>query len=383
LKNKEKDIKVDKSKKILLITENLGSGGAERQICGLAVMLTQTGYTCRLITYVYNQYFEQFLHDNGVDYQFVAELRNKFTRVAKIAKYVRNYKPDVVLSFLSSVNMTMCLAKPYFNAKLIVSERNNNTCITMRDRLRYNLYRRADAIVPNSNSQAEFIRKNFPFLSKKVQTIINFVDSKRFSPTAVPAQNSPLRIITVARYSAQKNVLIYMDAIRKVKDMGLPVHFDWYGDRVHNNKCYYAEVEKVYDSLDIADYLTLHDSSSTIEEEFRKADVFCLPSLFEGYPNVVVEAMACQLPVLCSNVYENPHIIEDCVNGFLFDPSDSNDIAASIKKMTGLSAEERLAMGKRNRELCVERNTKEAFLRNYKELIDRLRNAFWHNGTRM
>lgn len=103
--------------RILLITENLGSGGAERQICGLASMLTKAGFPCRLITYVANHFYELYLRQNGVDYQFVQELWNKKTRVYKAAKYVRRYKPDVVISFLPSVNKTMCLAKLFFKAK--------------------------------------------------------------------------------------------------------------------------------------------------------------------------------------------------------------------------------------------------------------------------
>mgnify|MGYP004512575947 CR=1 FL=1 len=358
-------------KRILLITENLGSGGAERQICGLAVMLTRAGFPCRLITYVKNQFYEPYLRQNGVDYQFVPELWNKKTRVYKAAKYVRQYKPDVVISFLPSVNKTMCLAKLFFKAKLVVSERNNNTCITRGDKIQFNLYRMAGAIVPNSNSQGKFICDNFPFLSKKVHPIINFVDINRFTPSETPVRKEKLRIVTVARYTQQKNVLTYMKAIRMVKDMGLNVHFDWYGDKKHN-AAYFAEIEKEYQQLDIADYMTLHDPNQKIEEEYRKADIFCLPSLFEGYPNVVSEAMSCGLPILCSNVYENPYIVEDGVNGFLFDPKKSEAIAEVINKMVNLTREERMEMGKRNRQLCLKRNTEEAFLKSYVELIDSL-----------
>ena len=67
-------------KRILLITEGLGSGGAERQICGLAAMLTKAGYPCRLITYVENQFYEPYLRQNGMDYEFVPQLWNKKTR---------------------------------------------------------------------------------------------------------------------------------------------------------------------------------------------------------------------------------------------------------------------------------------------------------------
>lgn len=358
-------------KKILLITESLGSGGAERQICGLTVMLTKAGFPCRLITYVENQFYEPYLRQHGVDYQFVPELWDKKTRVFKVAKYVRQYKSDVVISFLPSVNKTMCLAKLFFNAKLVVSERNNNTRITRGDKIQFNLYRMADAIVPNSNSQGKFICNNFPFLCKKVHPIINFVDVNRFTPSGTPVRNNILRIVTAARYTQQKNVLTYMKAIRMVKDMGLNVHFDWYGDKKHN-ATYYAEIEKEYQKLDISDYLTLHNPNQKIEEEYRKADMFCLPSLYEGYPNVVAEAMSCGLPIICSNVYENPYIVEEGVNGFLFDPKKPEAIVDAIKKMVGLSYENRLEMGKRNRQLCLKRNTEDAFLKSYIELIENL-----------
>lgn len=358
-------------KRILLITEGLGSGGAERQICGLASMLTKAGFPCRLITYVENQFYEPYLRQNGVDYQFVPELWNKKTRVFKVAKYVRQYKPDVVISFLPSVNKTMCVAKMFFEAKLVVSERNNNTCITRSDKVQFNLYRMADAIVPNSNSQGKFICNHFPFLCKKVHPIINFVDVNRFMPSEMPVQNDVLRIVTVARYTQQKNVLTYLKAVCVVKEMGLNVHFDWYGDKKHN-AAYYAEIEKEYQKLDISDYMTLHNPNQKIEEEYRKADIFCLPSLYEGYPNVVAEAMSCELPILCSNVYENPYIVEEGVNGFLFNPENVEDIAGAIKKMADLSFKERQEMGKRNRQLCLKRNTEEAFLKSYVELIESL-----------
>lgn len=358
-------------KKILLITENLGSGGAERQLCGLAVMLTKAGYSCRLITYVENQFYEPYLRQNDVDYALVPELWNKKTRVFYAAKYVRKYNPDVVISYLPSVNQTMCLAKLFYKAKLVVSERNNNISITRSDKILFNLYRMADAVVPNSNSQGEFICKNFSFLANKVHPIINFVDVNRFTPSVEPVKNDTLRIVTVARYTQQKNVLTYLRIVRKAKDLGLNVHFDWYGDKKHN-AAYFAEIEKEYWQLNIVDYLTLHEPNRKIEEAYRKADVFCLPSLFEGYPNVVAEAMACGLPVLCSRVYENPYIVEEGENGFLFDPQNVDEIVDAIKKMVALTPKERQDMGRRNRKLCLTRNTEEAFLKSYVELIENL-----------
>ena len=358
-------------KKILLITENLGSGGAERQICGLAVFLTRMNYSCRLITYVENQFYEPYLRENDVDYELVKDLWDKKTRVFKAARYIRAYNPDVVISYLPSVNMTMCLAALFHKAKLIVSERNNNTNISRKDKILFNLYRFADAIVPNSNSQGNFIKNNFSFLSKKVYPIINFVDINRFTPSKSRPSNEKIRIITVARYTEQKNVLKYLEVVKKVKENGLNVHFDWYGSKTFN-KPYFEQVLSVYQKLNISDYLTLNDPCQTIELEYQKSDVFLLPSLYEGYPNVVVEAMSCGLPVICSNCYENPYIVKEGTNGFLFNPERVEDMVSAIEKITILSNEERILMGMNNRKLCLKRNTDEVFVKAYIDLLERI-----------
>lgn len=358
-------------KRILLIIENLGSGGAERQICGLASFLTQAGYTCRLVTYVENQFYEPYLRQNDVEYELVPSLRNKYLRVFRAAKYVREYHPDIVISYLPSVNMTMCLAKIFYKSKLIVSERNNNTTISFKDRFLFNLYRFADVIVPNSNCQANFIKQNFAFLSNKVKPIINFVDLVRFAPNLDKKNNYPLHIVTIARYTYQKNVLKFLEVVRCIKDAGLNVKFDWYGNKDYD-RAYYSKILDKYNELNIADYLTLHSPSSKIEDVYSKSDILCLPSLYEGYPNVIVEAMSCGLPIICSNVFENPYIVKDGVNGFLFNPNDTYDMVSAIKKMLSLTTNDFKRIGNLNRELCVERNKKEVFIEEYLNIIEKL-----------
>ena len=360
-----------REKKILLITENLGAGGAERQMCGLSTLLTKSGYPCRLITYSRNQFYEPFLVENNVDYELVESLLPPKTRIFRMVKYVNSYKPDVIISFLQSVNLTLCLAKLFYNSRLIVSERNNNTCVTFRDRVLFNLYRMADAVVPNSFSQGDFIKQHFQFLSNKIHPIINFVDLKRFSPTGNPASNQIPRILTVARYAQQKNLFTYLKAVQKIKSLGIKVHFDWFGSKSYDSE-YYKQIEAEYQKLNIGDYLTLHGPEHNIENEYNKSDIFLLPSLYEGYPNVLVEAMACGLPVICSNRYENPYIVTDGINGYLFDPENVDDIVKTIRKVVSLTPEEKHKIGKRNRQICLERNAEKTFLQSYVNLIESL-----------
>ena len=84
--------------------------------------------------------------------------------------------------------------------------------------------------------------------------------------------------------------------------------------------------------------------------------------------------MSSGLPILCSNVYENPYIVKEKVNDFLFNPESAQDIANAIKRRLELSPEKRLEMGSVNRLLCLQRNTEEAFLKSYVELINNISN---------
>ena len=82
------------------------------------------------------------------------------------------------------------------------------------------------------------------------------------------------------------------------------------------------------------------------------ADLFVFPSWSEGLPNAVMEACACELPVIASNVGGIPEIIEDEVSGLLIEPKDKTDLAKKILRLLA-SPEEALVFGKNAREKVV------------------------------
>ena len=360
-------------KRILLITEGLGSGGAERQLCGLAVFLKERGYTVKVVTYSDKLFYLDFLKSSKVDYENRPSLLNKFLRPFRLVSLYKEYKPDVIISFLTSVNKATCIAQLFYRkAKLIVSERNTNQSYTIKDKITFSLYNLSNYIVPNSYSQKNFILEHFPSYENKVRTITNFVDLDTFKPTVdykSKERNSTLKIVTVARFTTQKNCLRYLKAIAKIKENGIKVRFVWYGNMTFDSN-YMKQITDLIKELNIGDYISLKDHTNDVVSVYHNADVFCLPSLYEGYPNVVCEAMSCGLPILCSRVCDNPMIVEEGKNGFMFDPLDVDDMYNNIYKISKLPDLTRVKMKTESINISKSVFSKKDFTEKYVNLIE-------------
>jgi len=356
-------------KRIICLIENLGSGGAERQLTGLAVMLKQQGCQVEVCYYVKKEFYLLYLQENGVNSCFLKEATNLQKRFFALRKHIKAFNPDTVISFSASPSMITCLLKllgAQFN--LIVSERNTTQQIGKMEKLRFFLYRWANHIVPNSRSQAAFIDKHFHNLSSKVRVITNFVDTEKFSPAseALP-EHEVTKMVCVGRLMPQKNIPHFIEAIDKVINDGYKIHVDWFGQDLkdaYSEECHNAI--KIYHLENVFDFRA---PSSNIQDEYRSADVFCLPSLYEGFPNVLCEAMSCGRPVLCSRVCDNPNIVKEGENGLLFNPYDSTDMAKVIEQYLCFSQMKKQEMARKSREIAVGLFSKDSFINHYLNII--------------
>ena len=358
-------------KKILCLIATLGSAGAERQMSGLAVMLKNSGYEVEVWYYIRKEFYRPYLEGNGVTCRYIAEASSSKKRFWVLSKRIREFDPDVVISYSKATNMITSMMRLLGSKfRLIVSERNTTQKIDVSTQLKFFLYKWADVIVPNSHSQEKFIINNYPQLGKKTNAITNFVDTDVFVPAEQP-HHSPgkIRIICVGRLAPQKNVTTFLKAMSIVVRKNNTIKVDWFG---HDFADEYAR--SCYDSvgkLGLADNFEFHPATANIVIEYQKSDIFCLPSLYEGFPNVLCEAMCCGLPVLCSNVCDNPFIIEERKNGFLFNPKSTEDIAEKILEICKLSVEDREIMGERSLSIAKEKFSKKIFIEKYISLIEK------------
>lgn len=360
-------------KRIILFIDSLVSGGAQRQIVGLAILLRERGYNVEVLTYYPFDFYKEDLDKEKIPNICVNTGRNFILRIVKVWTEIRRFHPDVIISFLDTPNKIACSLKAltFANWRLIASERNTTIALTKSEDLKFKLFKYADVVVPNSMSQARFISETYTRLKDKTITITNFVDTDYFSPsnnTTKKKVGKSKSVISVGRIIPQKNMLAFLNALKIVKDKGYSYTVDWYGGKP--DKSYYDECQNLINEFDLKDVFTFHEADKNIRDRYRESDIFCLPSLYEGYPNVLCEAMSCGLPVICSDVCDNPDIIDSERCGYLFDPKSIDSMVEALEKILSASPSDLETMGHYNRQRATNLFSSQKFVEKYIELIN-------------
>lgn len=357
-------------KRILCLIDSLGAGGAQRQMVGLATFLKERGYGVMVAFYHEEMFYSDFLQSKEVPFIYLKQAERNSTRIYHIARYIRKFQPDVVIAYLFTPCICASLATlTNHKFKLIVSERNTNLQTGRNEKIRFNLFRRANFVVPNSFSQEEYIKQQFPFLGKKVVTIPNFVDLDFFTPPEVKRKHAIPEILIAASIWPSKNTLGFIEAVAQLKIKGYKFHVSWYG-KSEANMDYYNLCQNNIKQHNIEEFIELKEKTTQIKKCYQESDFFCLPSFYEGTPNVICEAMACGLPVACSNICDNSRYVVEKENGFLFDPKDVDSMVSALIRMLAMEEKEYYSFCVASRKRAEKKLSKESFVNSYIKLIE-------------
>ncbi len=346
--------------RILCLIDSLGSGGAQRQLSYLAALLKEAGHDVTVLTYHDLNFFQPYLAAQGVRVDCLGGLR-PLRRIVAVRKAIRSANPDAVIAFLPTPSLLAELAGlPKRRFKLIVSERSLDIKgLTLAALRRFLFHALADHVVANSHAQADFIRKNAPWLAKRISTIVNCVDLNEFRPKAFSEtkKNAKVSFLVLASFTHWKNPVGLVDSFVMVHQRRPDLNWsvDWYGNNLMRNgipsrHSFYQQTEHAIRLGRLESSFHLHDPCLDTAALYKQADALLLPSLFEGCPNVLCEAFACGLPVLASRVGDMARLIEHGVNGLLFDPQSTADICRAIERFCDLGADDFAAIGKANRQ---------------------------------
>jgi glycosyltransferase involved in cell wall biosynthesis len=232
--------------------------------------------------------------------------------------------------------------------------------------LRRAVLRRATAVVANSRGLARLSEQADPV---PVEVIPNGVDTVFFCPAPEKAADpGEVRFLFAGRFQSQKNLFVLLDqfavtARRSSRSLRLTL----IGDGPQR-----AELEAHAQGLGIANLVEWCGwlDKPGLRDAYQCAQVFLNPSLYEGMPNTVLEAMACGLPVIASRVIGNDEVVEHDATGLLFDLDRPDDLAAAMSELANAPAR-RASMGKLARQRACDNYSWDTTAARYAQLLVR------------
>lgn len=371
--------------KITCVIDSLGSGGAQRQMSILATLLKAHGHAVRIITYHGLDFFKPMLDEAGVPVTCVT-YRGQWGRIRAVRSAIRETQPDIVLAYLPIPSFVVEVGSlPWRRFGLVVSERSLDTGrgIPWWNRIaRYLLHLAADAVVANSHAQTTVVGKTAPWLKSRLLTILNCVDLETFYPVPDEAtvQAGPIRILCLGRFEWVKNYVGLLEALEIVQreHPELDIVLDAFGHNHYTDgkpgplSGEYLKLIELREGSPARERFGVHEPVANPLPLYHAASTLCLASFYEGCPNVVCEAMACGKPILAARVGDTPVLVEDGVNGFLFDPRSPRDMADAMVRFAALTPAEREAMGRESRARAERLLSKDRFVAQYETLFDRV-----------
>jgi glycosyltransferase involved in cell wall biosynthesis len=361
----------------LFVIDNLGSGGAQRQMVNLARGLEQRGHSVEFFVYYPANHYRPLLDEAGIQVHLHRK-SSRFSLAPLIAlrRLIQHRRFHLVLSFLDTPNFYAEVAcTGVTGTKLVVSERFMYPPgpLSLRLSLLQRCHRLADFITVNSHHQRERMVHEFPWMMQKIQTIYNGFDLKTFCPIDNGKRNNEKHtLLAISSVAFKKNSLNLARALAICKEKyHLDVYVDWVGTHQISGEGI-RPTEQTNDYLEeaeLTDNWNWLGERTDIPQMLANHDALIHPSFFEGLPNVICEALACGRPVLASDVCDHVKLIQEGISGFLFDPHAPESIARAIASFYRTTPEQRLKMGAAARDFAEKNLSLDRYVDDYENLF--------------
>lgn len=362
--------------KILCVIDSLGAGGAQRQMIGLAIGFKEKGHEVSFLTYHHIDFYKSILSSANISVNTIIA-NNYFLRFKKMRKFIRSGDFDTILSFQESANFICEISGfPRRSWRLIVGERSADPIILksfIRRILRW-FHLLADYVVANSEKNIMLVKKANPVLRKnKCKVIYNLIDLNNWHPDInyTPLKSGKFELVIVGSHNYYKNLNGLIEAINSLsKKDRAKLNVSWYGESItkpYIDNSYIESIEKIK-KYHLEDIVSFYPATNAIKKVIQEADGVGLFSFFEGFPNVICEAMTCAKPVIVSNVSDIPLLLPHDTK-ILCDPNCTESIKKALSYLINLSENDLTRIGLSNYEIAKSKFSKEKIIQEYLTLI--------------
>ncbi|MDA8092028.1 MAG: glycosyltransferase [Nitrospiraceae bacterium] len=337
---------VQTNKRILFVTLDLGGGGAERVLAHLLKNLDRGKFQPSVVVLKKDAPSYEVPEDVDVNYIRKTKALDFFRLAFSLARLIREERPSAIISFLTYTNYLTAFAKMLSGSKvpLLLNERTTisedlkgQRFAWLKRKLVSYFYPKANCIIAVSKGVMGDLVSNYCISEGKCSVIYNPVDLGDIETKAMEDVDHPwfkdssAPVITACgRLGPEKNyplLLKSLVSVLKQTDIRLAV----VGDGVLR-----TELESMAEKLGIRKNVLFLGHQLNPYKYMSRSRIFALSSNYEGFPNVLLEAMACGVPVISTRCPSGPgEIITDRVNGLLVPPGDEGAMAKAILELAG------------------------------------------------
>ena len=303
---------------ILFLVSSMRDGGAERVAATVCNAWAERGDRVTLVaTYSGRGGCHYNLH-GSIEFRYLADMvpwaRHQMLgylpRLHALRRIVRESSPDVVISFLVNVNIAAALGTIGLDAPLIVCERNDPMALTSGRApvlriLRRWVYPLADLVTVQTESARRRLLECAPGL-RTVEVVANPIPESLVLLGRRAADHGSRRIVAMGRLSPQKQFDHLIDAFAALAPR-FPMHELW----IWGEGPLRQQLEQQVRIAGLSGRVRLPGRTQDPWTEMLGAEVFVLTSAYEGFPNVLLEAMALGLPAVAYDCPSGPREISE------------------------------------------------------------------------
>ena len=316
--------------RICFIAGTLGRGGAERQLFYMLQVLTGLNAQCRVLSLTKGEPYEAKIAELGIPITWVGASPSRLRRLLRIAREVKQWRPHFVQSVHSYTNLYAVLAARCAGCMDIGAARSDGIReFTGLGLLSGPSLRWPTILAVNSRQAAEMVR-TARGINKPLYFLPNVVDTDHFVPRlgAPSARCNTLLVLCVGTLKSEKRQDVFLYALARAKTFIPTLRASLVGDGPLR-----GALEKLARDLGIEDAVEFMGTLDDVKSVYQRGDMLVLTSDYEGAPNVILEAMACGLPVVSTRVGAASDFIVDGETGFLTDARDVEAIADRIVRL--------------------------------------------------
>ena len=316
--------------KILHLIQKPQNRGAETFACQLGNHQVTQGHEVKMVSVFSGE--TDLPWNKGISSLDASE-KNRFFDLAawkKLKEYIKEFQPDIVQANSGDTLKYAVLSKLLFHWNVPIVFRNASEVgryLNSNFQKQFNklLYKNVDAVISVSAASKKDLINHFLFLKDRTQVIPIGLEEK-IDIEPVPLQPEGVRhVVHVGGFSFEKNHQGLMNIFQKVL-RETPTHLHLVGDGPLR-----SEIENLVKEKQLVDKVSFYGFVNNPLSYIKSADVLVLPSIIEGLPGVLLEAMYCKTPVVAYNVGGISEIVSD-KTGSLIAKGDEEAFAGALQE---------------------------------------------------